>query len=207
MKQSTIIILLFVALSGCKPEVPGAFIQPEEMAEILYDIHVADGYTNVVPSVDSAKKVSAAYYKGIFKKHGVDSALYNQSLKFYGDNPEVFSKVYVKLVAELTQEKGKLIKADSLDNVKLAKKARIKFKADSTKIADSIAKTPAFIKEKLKKTADSIKADVAKKAALKKADSIKKVAESKKNVILKKTQAQKKTDSIRRKSGLRRIRN
>jgi len=178
------------------------------MGNVLYDMHIADGYSNGIPGIDSSRKVAAAYYKGIYKKYGIDSALYNKSLKFYGDNPEVFSKVYEKLVKELSREKSRLIKADSLFNLQLAKQSRIKFKKDSIKIADSIAKTPAFKKEQLKKKADSVKkADSLKKLAVKRADSIKKAADLKKTALQRNPVLKNKIDSIKRRSILHRSRN
>ncbi len=185
MKQYIVIGVLFLMVSACKPGVPRELIQPDKMGKVLYDIHLADAYAGNIPNVDSAKKVAAAYYKGIYNKFEIDSALYNKSMDYYAGNPEAFSKIYEYVTKELTAEKSKLVKADSIINAKLVKKARLRFKADSTKRADSIAKTPAFKKEMLKKKADSVK----------RADSIAKTPAFK-AILKSKADARRKADSI-----------
>lgn len=90
------LLLLFVILIivSCKPGIPNDIVQPEEMEKILFDIHVVDGYVSMVPTPDSAKKVSAPIYKGIFKKYGIDSAIHSKSMTYYYRHPDLLSKMY-----------------------------------------------------------------------------------------------------------------
>ncbi|WP_410221277.1 DUF4296 domain-containing protein [Pedobacter sp.] len=101
--------LLFVAtlLFSCKPGIPKDIIQPDKMEKILYDIHVVDGYATTLANQDSAKKVSAPLYKGIYKKYAVDSALYNKSLSYYYKNPDLFNKMYERITETLKKEREK----------------------------------------------------------------------------------------------------
>jgi hypothetical protein len=151
------VIFLFLFITGCKPPVPKDLIQPEEMGKILYDIHLVDSYLNTIPNVDSSKIIAASYYKGIYKKFNVDSALYNRSMNFYADNPEIFSEIYKGLTSQLSKQKSDIVKADSLESVKLKKLAAVKAKKDSLKLLDSIKKFPASRRQILLKRADSIK--------------------------------------------------
>ena len=193
MKYTIYILMLFLAISGCKPGVPKEFIQQEEMGLILYDMHVADAYVSMIYVPDSARRVAAAYYKGIYKKYDIDSAIYAKSLSYYSEHPDLFSKVYEEVKNRLNKQKLTLVKADSLENVKVTKALKLKLKRDSTKRADSIAKTPAFKKEALKK------------ALKKKADSIKRVDSISKVTLLKKASAKKHLDSIRLKTPVKRL--
>ncbi|MGM9479532.1 DUF4296 domain-containing protein [Pedobacter sp. GSP4] len=151
---------------GCKPGIPDDIIKPDKMEKILYDMHIVDGYLSSIYAVDSAKKVAAGYYKGIYKKFGTDSAQYNKSLIWYNTNPKELETMYKNIQKMLTmQKKGtaladllikkKIFKADSLAIVK-------KFKKDSLAIRkkmkpDSLSKVKALAEiAKKKKEADSL---------------------------------------------------
>lgn len=108
--------LFFVSLSliCCKSkEVPNTVIQPKQMVKILYDIHLADSYITSIGNVDSAKKLSAAFYKGIYKKHKTDSARYTKSMDYYYNHPAYLTSIYeqVKKDLEKTKEKQDTISA------------------------------------------------------------------------------------------------
>ncbi len=38
-----LVLFMTVVFTGCKPGIPGRYLQMDEMADILYDYHVADG--------------------------------------------------------------------------------------------------------------------------------------------------------------------
>lgn len=102
--------LLFVLgsicmLLACKPGIPKDIEQPEELEKILYDIHVVDAYVSTIPQQDSAKKVSAPFYKGVFKKYGTDSAKHAKSMAYYYKNPDVLAKMYDRISERLTKER------------------------------------------------------------------------------------------------------
>ena len=100
-------MLLFYA---CKPGVPKNIIQPSEMEKVLFDIHLLEGYVSNLPNPDTSKKVSAAYYKGIYKKFGIDSALYTKSLNYYYTNPVLMKKMYDNITTKLAATREKQTK-------------------------------------------------------------------------------------------------
>jgi len=106
------LLLFFCAVLafGCKPGIPKDIIQPTEMENILFDIHVIDGYVASIPTPDSAKKVSAPIYKGIFKKYGIDSALHAKSMAYYYSRPDLLSKMYDRISTKLNKSREDLIK-------------------------------------------------------------------------------------------------
>lgn len=151
----------------------------------MHDIHIADGYIQTIYVPDSAKKVAASFYGGIYKKFGIDSALYSKSLDYYMLNPRVMDGIYGKVTAALTKEKKIITRADSLEFDKELKARLKRKKADSIKTADSVKKA-LLIKNKdsLKKAlADSVK----KALKVKKADSLKKVKAAAKARIKRRT--------------------
>jgi hypothetical protein len=133
-------------LFACKPEVPKDIIKPEEMEKILYDIHLVDGYVNYIPTPDSAKKVSAPYFTGIFKKYGIDSATHARSMAYYYKNPDQFLKIYENIGKRLANAKTKVselaVKEAKLEEAKV-KKQEIK-KLDSSKKLDVLKKVDSI---------------------------------------------------------------
>ena len=104
---------------GCKPGIPADIIRPDKMEKVLYDIHVADGYISTIPTVDSAKKVGAAYYNGIYKKFEIDSAIYSKSMDYYYDHPEKLSVIYKSIGTTIKSQIRNIQKSDSLKNDKI----------------------------------------------------------------------------------------
>jgi Domain of unknown function (DUF4296) len=151
---------------GCKPGVPDDIIKPDKMEKILYDMHIVDGYLSSIYVVDSAKKVAAAYYKGIYKKFGTDSAEYNKSLLWYNTNPKELEAMYKNIQKSLTRQKKAVEIADKMIQKKKFKADSLvitkKFKADSLAIRkkmkpDSLSKVKAVAAiAKKKKQADSL---------------------------------------------------
>ena len=123
---------------GCKPGVPDEIIKPDKMEKILYDMHIVDGYLSTIYIADSAKKVAAGYYKGIYKKFGTDSAQYNKSLIWYNTNPKELETMYKNIQKMLAKQKKGTELADKLIKKKIFKTDSLaiikKFKADSLAI-------------------------------------------------------------------------
>jgi hypothetical protein len=161
MRNFLYIVFVFFFVSSCKPGIPKDIIQPEEMAKVLHDIHIVDGYVNLSVRPDSVKIIAASYYKGIYKKYDIDSALYAKSMDYYYREPKALNDIYVKVTADLTKEKNVIVKADSLVNAKEIMKARLKITRDSTRKADSTFWTDFLLKDsirlKLYKLKDTVK--------------------------------------------------
>lgn len=156
MRRLIHLLLAFLIIYGCKPGIPDDIIQPDEMALILNDIHLVDGYiSNVTP--DSSIIIASAYYNGVYKKFGIDSAKFQNSISYYHTNPAILDEIYKRVTDSLEKQKRKIIKDDSLSAVRREKKIKQQLKADSVKRADSLSRAKA------KAMIDSIrKADIKK---------------------------------------------
>jgi hypothetical protein len=106
------LLLFFCAVFAfsCKPGIPKDIVQPAEMEKVLFDIHLVDGYVSSIPRADSAKKVSAPLYKGIFKKYGIDSAMHAKSMAYYYSRPDLLSKMYERISNKISKTRDDLIK-------------------------------------------------------------------------------------------------
>jgi len=130
--------LAFILMGACRPGIPKDIIQPQAIRSVLYDIHVVDGFITTIPVPDSARIVSAAYYKAVYKKHGVDSALYTRSMNYYYDHPEDLTEIYKDVTEKLKKSK------DSVD--KIQEKLLKKLEAAKKKTQDSLDKADPKLK-------------------------------------------------------------
>lgn len=169
MRNFLYIVVVFFFASGCKPGIPKNIIQPEEMAKVLHDIHMADSRLGMVTRPDSVKIIAAGYYQGIYQKYGIDSALYTKSLNYYYGDPKALNDIYIKVTGQLTKEKDAILKADSIVNANEMAKIRIKAARDSTRTADStfwanfLLKDPAKLKDSTLKDSTKLRDTIKKR--------------------------------------------
>lgn len=116
MKRFLSIIIFFVLIQGCKSGLPKDIIQPEKMEKVLFDIHVVDGYIGTFVNLDTTKIIASSYYNGIYKKHGIDSALFNKSMNYYYTHPVILNDIYTKVEKVFTVEKEKYDKKIAISN-------------------------------------------------------------------------------------------
>lgn len=107
MKRFLSIIIFFILIHGCKPGIPKDIIQPNKMEKVLFDIHVVDGYIGTIINQDTTKIIASSYYNGIYKKHGIDSALFNKSMDYYYTHPVILNDIYTQVEKVITVEKEK----------------------------------------------------------------------------------------------------
>jgi len=153
------LILFFLALFlfiSCKDDKTGGdIIEKGKMVHMLSDVHITDGAIAMHVMKDSLYKYGTNRYGLLFKKYGVDSVLFNKSVKYYAARPDEMMEIYDSITVLMD------FKSDSLDKVnakilekeikKLGakRKAEAKRKADSIRL-DSINAAAKLIKLKLK---------------------------------------------------------
>ena len=94
---------LLVAM-GCKPGVPRKLLQPGEMEDILYDLHVADGMAVVEGNSQDLAFRRLAYRQAVLRKHGVSEALLDSSLVYYYRHTQRLHDIYQNLAKRLDSE-------------------------------------------------------------------------------------------------------
>ena len=99
MKPKWLLILcVCVAVVGCRPR---GVLSNNKMREVLYDLHRADGAIQVAGYNYSHDQEVAGYYKNILDKHGITQAQFDTSLVWFTDNPQIFNKIYPKVLERL----------------------------------------------------------------------------------------------------------
>ncbi len=138
MRKLLIIFSILLAVVGCRPR---GVLSNREMRDVLYDLHRADGALQVAGYNYSHDQEVAGYYKNVLDKHGITQTQFDSSLVWYTNNPQIFNKIYPKVLERLEAdfEAEKLIREARRDKLTVAKKKE--------KLDDDIAKQQ--IQEKL----------------------------------------------------------
>lgn len=88
-------VFLLVLLSACTPKVPGEYIQPGDMEDILYDYFVSQGMAR---EEDDGGRVMdyrrELYFDAVLKKYDVTRAEFDSSLVYYYTRADRFVKIW-----------------------------------------------------------------------------------------------------------------
>lgn len=82
---------------------PKNVMNQNDMVEFLTELHKLDGSLVVNSYTTSEPKANRLYYNALFKKYGITKADFDSSMVWYVHNPKRFSKIYSKVVDNLTQ--------------------------------------------------------------------------------------------------------
>lgn len=98
MKRCLIILFVLLAIVGCRPR---GVLSNREMRDLLYDLHRTDGALQVIGYNYGHNKELSSYYQSVLDKHGITQAQFDSSLVWYTDNPQIFNKIYPKVISRL----------------------------------------------------------------------------------------------------------
>ena len=99
IRNKYIILLLgLVLLIGCRPK---GIISSREMRDILIDLHKTDGLLQVCGYQHGYDETRNIYYAMVLEKHGITQAQFDSSLVWYTNNPQIFNKIYPKVMERL----------------------------------------------------------------------------------------------------------
>lgn len=97
--------IVLILLSACKPGVPGKYIQPDDMEDILYDYYVSQGIASIPgPNKDSEDYRRDMYFNAVLKKHHVTKADFDSSLVYYYTRADKFVDIYHNVQDRLSQD-------------------------------------------------------------------------------------------------------
>lgn len=94
---------LLLAIQSCKPSIPSKYLSKGEMADVLYDIHVAEAMSNLSENREDTA-VMAVYRVAILKKHGLTAEDFDSSMVYYMRHTKLMHDVYDELADRLTEE-------------------------------------------------------------------------------------------------------
>ena len=100
-------LLSFVLyLTGCRPK---GILHSWEMREVLVDLHKTDALLTISKVGIANTEPRAIYYAQVLEKHGITQAEFDSSLVWYTAHPQLFDKIYPKVLKELKAQEETFI--------------------------------------------------------------------------------------------------
>jgi len=100
------LLIVSTLLCACRPK---GILHSWEMRELLVDLHKTDALFQVMGMQHSPSETKAVYYAQVLDKHGVTQAQFDSSLVWYTAHPQLFDKIYPKVIAELKAEEERFV--------------------------------------------------------------------------------------------------
>lgn len=98
--------LLLLLLTSCKPTIPGEYLQPDEMEDVLYDYHLAQAMG--VQMLDGGRTPSDidqnVYKMAALRKHGLTEAQFDHSLAYYMRHTDELHRIYEDLAQRYSDD-------------------------------------------------------------------------------------------------------
>ena len=129
---------MLLAVAGCRPR---SVLSNREMRDVLYDMHRADAAIQVAGYNYAHDIEVAGYYKNVLDKYGITQAQFDSSLVWYTNNPQIFNKIYPKVLERLEAD------FECEKQLREAKKGKLLAQAPQRKLDSEVAKKQ--IREKL----------------------------------------------------------
>lgn len=98
--------LLFSCGDLTEVAIPDSVLPEEKMAEVLVDIHLLEASMNL--NVAETDRVRPANID-IFSKHGTTRQEYDESYRFYTENPEKLAEVYQLVLNSLSKMQAEVV--------------------------------------------------------------------------------------------------
>src|SRR3546814_6931081 len=92
------ILLIAILLYGCSNDVPKEIIPEKKMTDILFDLHLAEGYALTL-SPASTEQIN--YVPAVYMNHGTDSASVRKSLEYYAGHQQKLKEIYDEISKRL----------------------------------------------------------------------------------------------------------
>lgn len=128
-RKLLIFFLLPLCLLGCRPR---GVLSTKEMEDILYDLHRAEGVVYTLGWNYNDEEAMAVCYRVVLEQHSVTQAQFDSSLVWYTDNPNVFDKIYPKVLDRLQAD------LDALQSAPIELEAPAELKTPQSSAKDTL---------------------------------------------------------------------
>lgn len=102
MKIFGLTLVVAILLVSCKPEVPRGLIQPDDMEQLLYDYHLADGLAEQAKG-DAAANI-VAYRAAVLMKYKVTQAEFDSSMVYYMRHTDQMHTIYEHIAERMQND-------------------------------------------------------------------------------------------------------
>ena len=115
IRNIVILCTLFFAslyFSSCRPH---GVLSSRQMRSLLVDLHKTDALLQVSGLQYGHNEAEDIYYAMVLEQHGITQAQFDSSLVWYTAHPQLFDKIYPKVLAQLAQEREAFLAANEED--------------------------------------------------------------------------------------------
>lgn len=95
------IVMVCTMMVSCKPDVPDGVIKPDDMADMLYDMHMARA---AAQQTDNPAVNKVAYSQAVLEKYDMTRADFDSSMVYYYTHAEDLNKIYKVIVERVQNE-------------------------------------------------------------------------------------------------------
>jgi len=99
------VVSALLLLASCKPQVPSQYIQPDDMEDLIYDYHIAQGVAAQQDGNSDYNRRLA--FELVLKEHGITQADFDSSLVYYYTRADRFQEIYRNVQSRLNAEAEK----------------------------------------------------------------------------------------------------
>ncbi len=97
--------MLLLFMVSCRPSVPSEYIQPSRLENILYDLHIADGYAiNEGGNFDDLASKRQKYREAVLRKYNLTQESFDHSMEYYYRHSDRLQKIYENIAQRLTDD-------------------------------------------------------------------------------------------------------
>ena len=109
-----LVLLIAILFAACS-KTPGGVLSEKEMQKVVTDMVLAEAMINTNPKVFTDDSAKIVLYQSVFDKHEITQALYDSSLIWYGQNLDIYMKLYERVTADLNKQVAALgdVQADA----------------------------------------------------------------------------------------------
>ena len=100
------LMVMTIAFVGCRPK---GILHSWEMREVLVDLHKTDAMIQLANLQHGHEEARSLYYAQVLEQHGITQAEFDSSLVWYTAHPQLFDKIYPKVLAELEKEETQFL--------------------------------------------------------------------------------------------------
>lgn len=100
------LLSIVFTLPSCRPK---GILHSWEMRKVLVDLHKTDALLQITGKMHISAEDNAIYYAQVLEKHGITQAQFDSSLVWYTAHPQLFDKIYPRVMADLKAEEEAFI--------------------------------------------------------------------------------------------------
>lgn len=103
LQRNGLLVLALVALciTACRPK---GILHSRQMRDVIIDLHKTEALMDEKGISRNNTEARSLYYAQVLEKHGITQSQFDSSLVWYTAHPQLFDKIYPRVLAQLEKE-------------------------------------------------------------------------------------------------------